>query len=385
MDFPNQPSVLQKSTHADFRCFTGSIRFSRTELVCNFPALCLCGDVIITPGQLNRRAELYHQLGSMIGAGVPLMKALEMARANPMARGSPQTFHILIQHLQSGLTFSESMSRVQGWLPDFDVALLSAGENSGRLDVTFKLLASYYADRAQVIRDTLVGLVISTITLHVFLLVFPLSLLISFAQGILNSDYLRCAPFLIEKLLVFGMLYGIVFFLIFACQGRRGARWRTLVENLFAPVPVLGTARKYLALSRLSAALESLISAGVPIIKSWLLAGAASGSPQLQREISTWHSPLESGTTPAELVNQSRCFPPVFRNLYNTAEQSGKLDDSLTRLHNYFREEGFRTLRFFTRLMNGTVYGLIVCIVAYNVIMFWLNYFKQISAATTGF
>jgi len=321
----------------------------------------------------------------MIGAGVPLMKALEMARANPAARASPKTFHDLIQHLQSGLTFSESLSRAQGWLPEFDVALLSAGENSGRLDVTFKLLASYYADRAQVIRDTIAGLAITVATVHVFLLVFPLGLWISFARGILDNDYGRCLPFLIEKLVVFGVLYAIVFFLIFACQGRRGPRWRALVEHLLGPVPVLGTARKYLALSRLSAALESLISAGVPIVKSWELAGAASGSSRLQREISTWNSPLTSGTTPAELVNQTRYFPSVFGNLYNTGEQSGKLDESLSRLHTYFREEGFRTLRFFTRLMNGTIYGLVVLLVAYNVIRFWLNYFGQISAATSGF
>lgn len=341
--------------------------------------------MIVTPGQLNRRAELYHQLGSMIGAGVPLMKALEMARANPAARASPKSFHDLIQHLQSGLTFSESMSRAQGWLPEFDVALLGAGENSGRLDVTFKLLAGYYADRAQVIRDTLVGLAISVLTLHVFLLVFPLGLWIAFARGILDSNYGLCLPFLIEKAVVFGAIYAIVFFLIFAGQGQRGAKWRTLVESLLHPVPFLGTARKYLALSRLSAALGSLISAGVPIIKSWELAGAASGSPRLQREISTWHSPFASGTTPAELVNQTRYFPPVFANLYHTGEQSGKLDESLTRLHNYFREEGFRTLRFFTRLLNITIYLLIVLLVAYNVILFWMRYFGQISNLTNGF
>ncbi|MGA9452269.1 MAG: type II secretion system F family protein [Verrucomicrobiia bacterium] len=341
--------------------------------------------MIVTPGQLNRRAELYHQLGSMIAAGVPLMKALEMASATPSIRASQKTILELIQHLQSGLTFSESMTRVQGWMPEFDIALLSVGEGSGRLDASFKLLANYYAARAQIIRDTIAGLAITTVTLHVFLLVFPLGLWIAFAQGILNNDYVRCLPFLIEKAAVFGVLYGIAFSLIYACQGKRGERWRTRVESVLHPVPLLGTARKYLALSRLASALEALIGAGVSIIKSWELAGDASGSPRLQREISGWKGRLESGATPADLINQSRCFPQIFANLYGTAEQSGKLDDALARLHTYFQEEGFRTLRFFTRLLNGTIYGLVVLLVAYSVIRFWLNYFSQISAATNGF
>jgi len=341
--------------------------------------------VIVTPGQLNRRAELYHQLGSMISAGVPLMKALEMAGASPSLRASRKTFLELIQHLQSGLTFSESMTRTQGWLPEFDIALLSVGEGSGRLDTSFKLLANYYATRATILRDTIAGLAITAATVHVFLLVFPLGLWIAFAQGLLNNNYAQCLPFLVEKAVAFGVLYGVVFSLIYACQGKRGERWRSRVESFMGPIPLLGTARKYLALSRLASALEALIGAGVSIVKSWELAGAACGSPRLQREISGWKEQIESGATPADLINRSRHYPQIFANLYSTAEQSGKLDEALARLHTYFQEEGFRTLRFFTRLLNGTIYGLVVLLVAYNVIRFWLNYFGQISAATSGF
>ena len=141
------------------------------------------------------------------------------------------------------------------------------------------MLANYYTARAQIIRDTIAGLAITTVTLHVFLLVFPLGLWIAFAQGILNNDYVRCLPFLIEKAAVFGVLYGIAFSLIYACQGKHGEQWRTRIESVLHPVPLLGTARKYLALSRLASALEALIGAGVSIIRSWELAGDASGSP----------------------------------------------------------------------------------------------------------
>src|SRR6476661_2641756 len=111
--------------------------------------------LIVTPGQLNRRSELYYQLGSAIGAGVPLLEALQMASSNPTMGGSQKTLTQLSEHLQSGLSFSESMTLVQGWLPEFDIALLAAGEQSGRLDASFKLLSTYYATRATIIRDTL--------------------------------------------------------------------------------------------------------------------------------------------------------------------------------------------------------------------------------------
>lgn len=333
--------------------------------------------MIVTPTQLNRRAELYYQLGSMISAGIPLIQALEMTAANPAIRVSRKTIFGLIQCLEAGMTFSQSMNEVQGWLPEFDIALLAAGEKSGRLDTSFKLLSVYYSARAKIIRDTIAGLLTTLATLHVFLLVFPLGLLTSFVQGIFKGDYTQCIPFILQKIGVFGILYGAAFFLLFACQGKRGNHWRSLLESISSKIPVLRTAQKYLVLSRLSAALEALISAGVSIITAWELSAAACGSPSLRRKIATWKSQLESGSTPSQLVNQTSYFPQLFGNLYNTGELSGQLDDTLERLRNYYQEEGFRTLRLFTRIMNGVIYGGIVLLVAFNVIRFYLNYYGQ--------
>jgi type II secretory pathway component PulF len=339
--------------------------------------------MIVTSGELNRRAQLYEQLAAVIAAGVPLMKALEMAGRNNAFRGSRKTILALIGHLQNGLTFSDSMVKVKGWLPEFDIALLSVGEQSGRLDTSFKLLGRNYAARAKIIRDTLAGMLVTIMTLHVFLLVFPLGMLIALAEGIVNNNFSLCIPFIVEKTVVFGGLYGVVLFLIFACQGRRGENWRAFVESIFRVIPVLRTALKYLALARLASALDALTNAGVPMAKSWELAGAACGSPRLKREILRWTPQFESGLTPAEMVGQIGYFPEVFTNLYQTAELSGKLDEALVRLHAYFEEEGFQSLRLFTRIMNGTLYGLLVLLVAYNVIHFYVGYFN--AALNTGF
>ena len=145
----------------------------------------------------------------MIAAGVPLLQAMDMVRNHPALRGSQRTIAELNHHLHSGLTFSDSMRKVEGWMPDFDMALLSVGEQSGRLDESFKQLSVYYAARASIIRDTLAGLLTTMATLHVFLLVFPIGLLQAFAWGIFDGRYEMCIPFIIEKVLVFGAGYGL--------------------------------------------------------------------------------------------------------------------------------------------------------------------------------
>ena len=63
------------------------------------------------------------------------------------------------------------------------------------------------------------------------------------------------------------------------------------------------------------------------------------------------------------MVAQINYFPEMFANLYHTAELSGKIDETLLRLHNYYEEEGFRTLQLFTRILNGIIYGSMAMLV----------------------
>src|SRR5256885_1947407 len=131
---------------------------------------------------------------------------------------------------------------------------------------------------------------------------------------------------------------------IFAAQGRRGESGRAFLERFFRAVPLFGSARQNLALARLAAALEALISAGVSIIESWDLAATASGSPALRRAVLAGKPKMLTGQTPAEVVNACPRFPEMFAKLYLSGEVSGKLDESLRHLHSYYQEEGTRKL-----------------------------------------
>jgi len=347
---------------------------------------------MVTPGTLNRRAELYHQLGASIAAGMPLIKALEMASNNRALASSRGLIQELIQYMHDGHTLSDSFLYAQGkipgqvevslakkrhkfWMPDFDVALLSVGEETGRLDLIFKMLSAYYATRVKIIRDTIASLLLPAANLTVFLLVFPLGLLVLCAEGIIDGNYAQCLPFIIEKIIVYGLLYGTIFLLIYLCQGTHGESWRSRVESVTRMIPMLRTALKYLVLGRFASALESLVNAGVPVIRSWKLAARASGSPLLKREIEARVDELEIGLTPAEMTNQIAYFPEMFRNLYYTGEISGQIDDTLVRLRDYYEEEGFRILRLFSRIMSGIIYGVIAISIAIYILHFWITYY----------
>jgi type II secretory pathway component PulF len=328
---------------------------------------------IITPRQLAVRSELYHQIGSMLSAGLPLPKVLETLKASPPSYSLRPHLARILRGIEEGNTFTESVRGSGNWLPSFDIALLEAGETSGRLDAVFKLLAVYYNGRAQLARTMISDLAYPLFVLHFGILIIPLP------QLILKGDVVGYAT---QTLGVLGPIYAVVFLILLACQGRHGEVWRSLMENITGLIPILGTARRHLALARLSAALEALINAGVSTINAWELAGAASGSPAIRREVMSWRPRLESGqNTPAELISQSGEFPEMYANLYHSGEISGQTDDTLRRLFEYYQDDGTRKMRALAQWLPRLVYLVIALRIAFQVVSFWQGYYKGLGEA----
>lgn len=336
--------------------------------------------LIITPGQLSRRAELYYQLSQLTAAGIGIIQALEQLARHPPSRSFRQPLQLMVQRIHEGDNFTGALRATSGWLPQFDLALIEAGERSGRIDTCLRALADYYSTRAKLTKQMIGQLVYPVGLVHFAVLVFLI--IIPFA----GSQFSASLPLLLLKaVLILSPLYLATAFLIYAMQGKRGEIWRSSIETVLHRVPLLGSARRAMALARLSLALESLLSAGVNIIEAWPLAAEATASPALCRAVAAWQPALDEGRTPAELVRDSRAFPEIFSNFYASGEVSGRLDESLRRLHVYYHDEGTRQLEAIAAWTPRLIYGIVAVIIAFKVIQFYSAYFNQIGALTQGF
>jgi type II secretory pathway component PulF len=325
---------------------------------------------IVTPRQLAQRAELYQQLGQLTSAGIGLVQALEIQQRHPPSRSFCEPIRRILGALAVGSTFADALNAAGNWITAFDAALLRAGEQSGRLPATFRQLADHYENNARLLRQMISGLVYPALLFHLAIFIFPL------------PEFFRSwniASYLARTLGVLVPVYGAGAFVIYAMQGQHGEAWRSQVERLLRRVPLLGKARKNLCLARLASALEALISAGVSIVEAWPLAANACGSPALRRAIVSWKPGLEMGQTPSEALRQSREFPELFANMYNTGEVTGTLDDTLRRLHVLYREEGSRQLQAVADWTPKLIYFGVALLVGWQVIRFWTGYFNQIS------
>jgi len=331
--------------------------------------------LVFGPRHYEQQSEMYHQLAAMTTAGLGIMEACAVLQRSPPQRRMAQAFASIQHELKSGRTFSEALRCQKNWLPDFDIALIEAAEISGRLDTSFRMLSEYYAERSRLVRRVMSELAWPVFTMHMAILVFPTDFLVGFVlRGQLNE-------FLLQKLQVLVPLYAVVFAFIYAGQARHGAGWRGLLERVLHYVPMLGRARRDLAMARLCGSLEALLSAGMPILESWMIAGNTCGSVMLRNAIHSWTPHLRSGATPAEMLQQSPQFPNVFTSLYHTGEISGQLDTTLRRLYTMFSEESSRRFHAFSQWLPRMIMLAIMLGIAYQIVRFWLNYYNSVGQA----
>jgi type IV pilus assembly protein PilC len=283
---------------------------------------------------------------------------------------------VIINALQQGATFGHSINATGDWLPLFDRALLEAGEKSGRLDASFKTLGDYYTERATMLREIISGMAYPLFILHLAVLIFPTGYL---TRLFWNNGV---QEFVLQKMAVLLPCYAIVAFLIYAFQGSRGEHWRAMLERFTNGLPLIGGARRDLAMARLSGAMEALLSAGVNIIQAWDLAANATASARIKSAVATAIPKMEAGVPPSETLHHSNVFPELFRSLYATGEMSGQLDTTLRRLRNHYDEQATLKLR---NIANWTPKLAFLCValgVGYSIIKFYLGYFEQINQLT---
>ena len=331
--------------------------------------------LITTPGTYLGLSEFYYQISTMLRAGLGMMAALETLELAPPSRTIGLHITPVLASMRSGLSLSESVRNIPGWLPSFDISLIEAAEKSGREEEVFRMLSEYYRQQASLYRMAVSGLIYPIVLIHMAILIFPTTLL---SRLIWQSEVYE---FVTQKLSILAPLYAIVLAILFASQSNRGLGIRAVIERIFRFIPLLGSARTNLAFARFSAALESLLSAGVSVPDAWRMAGESSGSPRLQKVIDTFPPRIMAGVAPSELLPRYPIFPRLFTTLYCTGEKSGDIDGSLKRMYRHYEEQASNKFKAFAEWVPRVVVFCVVVTVGYFIVSFYVGYFGAMGEA----
>jgi type II secretory pathway component PulF len=329
--------------------------------------------IIVTPAQLKAQGEFYTQLAQMTAAGVTLTHSVEMMRKGAPSTRLKRVSERLMTRLERGATFAESLRASGHRFPEFDIALIEAGEASGRLDQCFRILGEYYKERGSLASRVLSQLMYPVFLFHFAVFLFPMKL---FTDMVLQGALGR---FFSSKLAILIPIYAVILVVLWLFRGDRSMAIRSAIERLTSAIPVVGKLKQSLSLARLCAALEALINAGVTIIEAWDLAARASGSPRIMRAVAEARPRILSGELPSDAISSQSIYPDLFVSSYRTGEVSGQLDETLRRLYRYYQEAATEGLNRFAEWLPRLIYFGVAIAVAYQIVAFYSNYFKTLN------
>ncbi|MYV88833.1 type II secretion system F family protein [Streptomyces sp. SID1034] len=332
------------------------------------------------------------QMGAFIKAGVPILDALEIIRAETKDKKLGRVLVDVMDSLRFGESFAVAMAAHTTALPPFYMSVLRSAEATGELDVVMAQLARYIerdVEGRRSIRSALTypGLVMGLALAVVLVLVIfvlprfkvffdsfhaelplPTRILLGF------TDFVT-----VWYPLIVGVLVALVAALI---AGLRTERGRVLRDRFLLATPVVGDVVRFMVIERFCRILTSMIKAGVPIPEALSLAGSGTNNLVYERSIRTARTEMLEGGGISRPMARTKLFPGAVTQMMRVGEETGTLDDQLENVSEFYEKELQHKLKRMTSLFEPTVVimvGVVVGFVAVALISAIYGVYNQVN------
>ncbi|MBV9464385.1 MAG: type II secretion system F family protein, partial [Verrucomicrobiae bacterium] len=324
----------------------------------------------------SQRAYFYGQLGVYLEAGTALQQALESL--SMLASATTRRFAAaVLEGTRQGLSLADACAAATRHFPEFEYALLRAGEISGRLPVSCRNIEKTILHWKQFQGSILLGCLYPIALIHLSILLIPLP------AAVLSGDFGAYGRTVLLWLIGLHGGFWALFYFIRALN--RIPAFSAIFEGLIRLTPVLGKTWWALAVSRFTEAYDGLLNAGVQVADALDIASQAAHSHSMRAKVERILPLVRSGQPIGVQFRALRVLGAPWDDLWVTGEQSGQQEQMLRRIidENGIRiESGFKTLRW---LVPAALYGLTVLVfggwIAFRFYAFMKGYVGQINDA----
>lgn len=271
------------------------------------------------------RSEVFNQLATLVKAGVSIGAALSDLGDDRSRRPLGPTLVRMGAEVSQGMPLAEAMRRRGDVFSPLTVAIIDAGERSGRLEEALRAVADYY-ERDFALRHLLTRELAYPLVLLVAIVFIPAiaqSVLVWMTASLLAALVAGTLRLLVTFVLI-GVPVGIIALTVHTLS--RSEQGRAHLDTLKLRLPLIGGVVRRIVMARFCRALASLYSAGVLMGSALRLAAAAAGNAALEGQLRAVAAQVDRGerlSTALERVDQ---VPRTVVRMLRTGEDSGELD-----------------------------------------------------------
>ncbi len=299
-------------------------------------------------------ASFTYQLSTLLGAGQPLDRALQILLDMPESDGARRLIERVRDAVRGGGTLSAALEQQHGVFSRLYVNMVRAGESSGQLDSALRRLAEYI-ERNKALRDSVVSALIYPALLLVMVVGAVLMLLIYVVPQFvpLFKDFNVELSLLTRSILFAGDLLrdwwwlGLVvaaFAFLRIRKAYADPERRKGLHEWALGLPRVGDLIVKTETARLARTLGTLVGNGVPLLSALSIGRNVIGNLVLSEALEQATSEVKTGGGLAWALSQSKRFPRLAIQMVQVGEESGALDAMLTKVADTYDVEVKRSI-----------------------------------------
>lgn len=309
-------------------------------------------DVSFTIGTGVKMREIViftRQFSTMINAGLPLVQSLTILAEQSENENFKKVITAVLNDIQAGQTLADAMRRHPKIFTDLYVNMVAAGETGGILDTILGRLAHFLEKNDALARKIKGAMTYPVVVLFVVMAattillwkVVPIFAEIFMSAGMALPTPTRIVLGISEFLQNYILLIfvGFIAFIVALRQYYKTSGGQLVIDRMLLKMPILGSLIRKAAVSRFTRTLGTLVSSGVSILEGLEITARTAGNRVVHDAVMQSRSSIAGGATIADPLRESGVFPPMVVQMINVGEQTGGLDEMLSKIADFYDDE----------------------------------------------
>lgn len=337
------------------------------------------------------------QLATLIDSGLPLLRGLTvLARQepNPIMKS---TIGTIADNVQTGSTFSETLSQYPKIFNKLYINMVKAGELGGVLEIVLNRLAEYQ-EKAQKLKNKVVAamvypiiVMIIAVAIMVFLMLVIVPRFEKIFEDMLGDK--NKLPELTKLVIGFSrwmgdnVLYlggGIALVIIGYRMYASTAGGRRTIDKMKLKLPLFGDVQRKTAISRFSRTLGTLVTSGVPILQALNITRETAGNIVVSEAIVKVHDAVKEGESMVAPLESSSVFPPMVISMVDVGEETGQLPEMLLKIADVYEDEVDNSVSALTSMLEPLMIVMLALVVGVIVMALFLPLIEVIKGLSGG-
>ena len=330
------------------------------------------------------------QFATMINSGLPLVQSLDILAEQTENAALAKVLREVLYDVESGHTLAAAIAKHPKVFTELFCNMVAAGEAGGILDTILLRLATFLEKNDALIRKIKGAMVYPSVIFSVagMAIVILLIFVIPTFQTMFESAGI---PLPLPTRIVIGMsaflqgywwacLAGIIggAFAIRAIYATPGGN--LAIDRILLTLPIIGDLQRKAAVSRFTRTLGTLVSSGVSILEGLEITAKTAGNRVIHDAIMMSRTSIAGGETIAGPLKESGVFPPMVVQMINVGEQTGGLDNMLTKIADFYDDEVDAAVEVLLAAMEPIMIVVLGVVVGGMIVAMYLPIFDMINA-----